>query len=175
MMLSNNINIIMILTFLFSLGLLGFLVLYFVLVGALDFKSNPMSMEKKMSGTPSRRTVHRKNTDIVTFASKILGGYIVLNLTFYVLPDFRAYLFTNTVMVILVCLIAGGVFYVLPLINRATYAYLGTGHIMLIHVVCALSTFLSINAFFYDVYPPAQDILLLAGFVLSVSAVFLRY
>jgi uncharacterized protein (DUF486 family) len=164
----------MILTCLFSILLFASLWPYFIAIGLLKLKYEPNEREPKIIGRPNRRSVHRKNSDIVKCATSIFGAYIIFNAVLYGIPDLRGLIPTDAIIAIVVIILAF-VFATLPIVNRYGHAYLGTGQLMVVHAVSAISTFHIFYAVIYDNFLSFQHMGAIALTIFGLMVMFSGY
>lgn len=139
----------MIITFIVACIIFALLLPYLTVLGILNFKKSENMMENHLPGRPARRTVGRKNADMIKSVSSILVFYIILCGTFYGLPSVRSVLSDHILIAIVIGLSAYATYMVTPS-NRLAHAYATSGQIAVIHLCCSVSTFIIWSALLYE-------------------------
>lgn len=163
----------MILTLFFSIVIFASLWPYFVALDVMNFKKSDTMMEDHLPGRPARRTIGRKNGDVIKGILAILGCYIILCGTFYGLPSFRNVLSDNFMLMIVIGLSAYAFYMVTPH-NRALHAYVTTGQIAVIHICCSLSSYTVWSAILHDNHVTIGTAIFLSTMVLGTMLIFSR-
>lgn len=134
---------------------------YFMVLDIINFKKPESMTEPHLPDRPARRTMGRKNSDVVKSIISILISYIILCAAFYGLPNYRSFLSDELLFVIVVAA-SGFAFWMVTPSNRALHAYLTTGQIAVIHLCCSLTAFIPISGLLYQNYiSPWTSVLLL--------------
>ena len=161
----------MITTIIFSSLLFLALWPYFVFVGALDFKRNPNTIEKQLSDRPARRTIGRKNEDIVKILTAILFFHFLLYGAYYTVIEFRT-LLGQVGMFSVLAVLGAATFYTVSKANRLGNAYLSVGQLAVVHFVCAFVAFTVLSLFLYDNEVSVENMKYIAGIVIGAMLMF---
>ncbi len=161
----------MILTLLFSAGLFFALWPYFIFLGVLDFKRNQTVMEKPLSDRPARRTIGRKNEDIIKVLSAILFFHFVLYGAFYGMVEMKN-LLTHSILLIILGVLGAVMFYSVIVANRLGNAYLSIGQLSVIHFICSFVAFSTLSLFIYDNHVSIERMYIIAALVLGAMLMF---
>jgi len=155
----------------FSLGLFLSLWPYFIYLGAFEFKNNPNTPETPLDGRPSRRTIGRKNEDMMKAIFTITAFYILFYFLFYWGINDR---FLLGQALLLLVIAGGGVmsFYSVALSNRLVHAYLSLGQITVIHLVCGVSVFIALSVVFSGFALSVPQMQALAALVIGAMLMF---
>ena len=160
----------MIITLLFGLGVFASLWPYLGIMGALNFKKSENAMEEHLPGRPARRTIGRKNEDIMKAIFGILMFHVILCGALYGMPELRQFM-NDGVMIGFVLLLCGWAVYNVTSYNRMAHAYVTTGQLSIMHLCCSLCAFIAWSVFLHGNYFGFDRILAL--FVLIIGAMLI--
>jgi len=141
----------MILTMLISLLLFLSLWPFFIWLDVMNFKKSENAMEDHLPGRPARRTVGRKNEDVLKSIFGIVIFYVILCSSIYGLPNL-GYLISPFLILIGVTVLSGLAVYFVTPFNRLAHAYATMGQISVIHLCSSLSVFLLTSAILHQNY-----------------------
>lgn len=159
----------MILTLFFALVVFASLWPYLSYMGVLNFKKSEHMMEEHLPGRPARRTIGRKNEDVMKVIMGIMTCYIILCGALYATPDIRS-LVTDFIMLIIVVVLSAFALYMVTPFNRLSHAYATMGQISIIHLCCSLSAFITWLALLHGNY---LDLIDIAGLVALIIGAML--
>lgn len=163
----------MILTLILSFIIFAAMWPYFIILDVLNFKKPENMMEKHLPGRPARRTIGRKNGDVVKSIVAILFGYIVLCGVFYGLLSV-SYFFNDYILIAIASAAGGMAVYMMTPFNKLVHAYVTAGQIGVIHLCCSLSSFTVWSAFLYRDTVATEKGILLITLVVGAMLVFSR-
>ncbi len=146
---------------------------YFIMLDILNFKKSDTMMESHLPGRPARRTIGRKNGDVIKSIVTILTGYIILCGTFYGLPSVRSVL-SDHILISIVIGLSGFAVYMMTPSNRLAHAYATTGQIAVIHLCCSLSSFILWSALLHGNHVTIGKSILLLAMVAGSMLIFSR-
>jgi len=122
---------------------MGVLWFYLIILKILDFTSSRNLMEKQLPNRPARRTIGRVNDDVIKSIMSILLSYFLIFAVFY-LGDYLGSIIYGTVLNAIGVAFVIMSLYLMSPANRRLNAYCNTGHIAVIHFICALSVALPV-------------------------------
>lgn len=121
---------------------------YFIVLGVMNFKKDPNSMEAHLPGRPARRTIGRKNDDVSKGLGVILIGYFLVSVALYGLLDYK-----DLIPIFMIQLAAfaglGLSMFLFCYANRLLHAYVTLGQIAVIHVICGMAAFMCVVMVLY--------------------------
>jgi len=156
----------MILTLLVSLFLFLSLWPFFVWLDVMNFKKPENAMEDHLPGRPARRTIGRKNEDVLKSIFGIAIFYVMLCGALYGLP-YLSYLISPFLILIGVTILSALAVYFVTPFNRLAHAYATTGQISVVHLCSSLSSFLLLSAILYQNYLTIEKAVIIVVMILG--------
>lgn len=163
----------MILTLVFSILIFASLWPYFIALDVINFRKAENTLENHLPGRPARRTIGRKNSDVIKGIIAIFVCYIILSGTFYGLPYFRGFL-GDTFLFIVVVGLSAYAFYIVTPSNRALHAYATAGQIAVIHMCSSVSSYTILSVFLHGNVWMVNQMMAISAMVLGIMFIFSR-